>query len=316
MWRYWSARKQLRRILLEERPEVVHSNDLPTHQMVSDAARGTGIPRFCHHRFVYSQACLDWLNKFGADRHLFISHSLCEELTRESPKLRQASSAVVYDGIPLPDLDSAEDRRQARARLELPLDRLLVLFAGQVVEVKGVADLLRAWQLLWPRWRDRAELIIAGDDPQQKGAYRIKMEALARELDCPVRFVGFQRDIHAWQMTADIAVVPSHVEPLGLVALEAMALELPVVGCAVGGIRETVIDQVTGLLVPPRSPESLAGALDRLLADDAPRITLGQAGRQRCREQFSLRLHTKNVLAEYRQVTQSVLPETCAPILA
>src|SRR5262249_28076857 len=148
--------------------------------------------------------------------------------------------------------------------------------------VKGVEDLLRAWSLLASRWQERAELLVVGEDAQQQGAYRRQMEALARELRAPARFFGFLADVQPFQIAADIAVAPSRVEPLGLVALEAMARSRPVVGCAVGGIRETVSDRVTGLHVPPRSPERLAQALECLLADEALRAQMGAAGRQRC----------------------------------
>src|SRR5262249_53058781 len=71
--RWYRAQKELYRLLRQERPHVLHSNDLPTHQMVSDAARRAGVPRVCHHRFPFDRAAIDWLNKFGAERHLFVS---------------------------------------------------------------------------------------------------------------------------------------------------------------------------------------------------------------------------------------------------
>jgi glycosyltransferase involved in cell wall biosynthesis len=305
LWRYWSARNRLRRIILREAPDVVHSNDLPTHQIVSDAARGTGIPRVCHHRFFYDGACIDWLNKFDAERHLFISHSLMEDLTSRSKRLRTSSRAVVHDGLPIPCLPTNDERREIRKKLGLPLDRVIVLFAGQVIELKGVADLLRAWLLLPSHLRECAELLMVGDDLQKQGAYRLAMENLARELGCPARFVGFQKDAQPWQRTADIAVVPSHAEPLGLVVLEAMSLGVPVVGCSVGGIRETIVDQGTGLLVPPRSPAELAAALARLIADADLRRQLGEQGRQRCEEVFSLQAHVRAVVNEYAWVLRA-----------
>jgi len=304
MWRYWRARRCLRRMISRERPDVVHSNDLQTHQIVSDAARGLGIPRICHHRFTFDGPCLDWLNKFGAEHHIFISYSLMEELIGRSEGLRESSRTVVYDGLPILEPPTPEARLAARKKLGLLADRRIVLFAGQIIEIKGVADLIRAWSLLLPRWRDRAELLILGEDFQQQGAYRRKMEELARTLECPVHFVGFQKDVREWQMAADVAVVPSHIEPLGLVALESMALGLPVVATAVGGICETVCHGLTGLLVPPRSPEKLAEALDRMLGDEMLCATFGARGRERCEEIFDLRAHVDNVVEQYSSVTQ------------
>src|SRR5262249_60408413 len=75
--------------------------------------------------------------------------------------------------------------------------------------------------------------------------------------------------------------------PLGIINLEAMAWETPVVASAVGGILEVVVDDETGLLVPPANPEALAAALTRLLNDPDTRRRMGQAGRRRVEAQFS-----------------------------
>jgi glycosyltransferase involved in cell wall biosynthesis len=93
---------------------------------------------------------------------------------------------------------------------------------------------------------------------------------------------------------ADILVAPSVVAPGGdrdgipNVVLEAMAAGLPVVAATTSGLPEAVEDGVTGLLVPASDPESLAAALDRLLADPAMRRRLGEAGRRRVQERYDL----------------------------
>src|SRR5207249_1982935 len=106
---------------------------------------------------------LDWLNKFGAERHLFISQALMQELCSKSDRLKQSSGAIVYDGIPLPRLPDGGQRQQARKRLGLPSDRLIVIFAGQIIRIKGVADLIHAWAELKATWKERAELLIIGE---------------------------------------------------------------------------------------------------------------------------------------------------------
>jgi glycosyltransferase involved in cell wall biosynthesis len=245
-------------ILRREQPDVVHSNDLPSHQMTSDAARRLGIPRVCHHRWVFEGPAINWLNKFGAEKHLFVSEALLNCLSGASPELATSSNSVVYDGLPLPAVPTEADRVQARTRLGLAHDKKVVLFAGQIIERKGVADLLNAWTLLEKNWSSSTELIFAGDDLENDGAYRREMEALAGRLSNPAHFVGFQRDVREWIVASDICVVPSHVEPLGNATLEAMANCRPVIGTNVGGIPEMVVDGVTGLLVPPHSPVALA----------------------------------------------------------
>jgi glycosyltransferase involved in cell wall biosynthesis len=305
-WRYLRARSALRRLFRHERPAVIHSNDLPTHQIVSHAARGLDVARICHHRFPFDGKCLDWLNKYGAERHLFVSRALMEELAAKSPRLEAHARAVVYDGLPLPPLPAQADTHKARARLGLSPEKVLILYAGQIIERKGVADLLRAWAALDDAVRQRAELILIGDDLEGQGQYRVAMERLAGDLGCPVQFRGFQKSVGDWLEAADIAVVPSHVEPLGNATLEAMSYGRPVIGCAVGGIPEMIVAEETGLLVPPRAPEQLGAALRRLVADGDLRQRLGLEGRRRCEEQFTLEAHARGVLQQYEKALSSV----------
>jgi glycosyltransferase involved in cell wall biosynthesis len=300
-WRYFRAQRAMRAILSEVRPEIVHANDLPTSQMVAEVAGQLGIPRVCHHRWIFEGPAIEWLNKFGAERHLFVSSALMNTLCSASRRLAGSPRSVVYDGLPLPPLSDGGDRLRARQSLGLPCDKTIVLFAGQIVERKGVEDLLRAWQLLEVPWSQRAALVIVGDDLKNQGAYRRQMESLAREINCPAKFVGFQTNVSQWLTAANCCVVPSHAEPLGNATLEAMAQGLPVIGANVGGIPEMIVAGETGLLVPPKNPAQLAVAIELLIKDEGLRLRLGRSGRARCEERFSLWAHTQAVVDEYRR---------------
>jgi glycosyltransferase involved in cell wall biosynthesis len=306
-WRWWSyrtSRNELLRLLRQTQPDIVHSNDLPTHQMASDAARRAGVPRVCHHRWIFDGRAIDWFNKYGAERHLFVSRALMDDLCGQSKLLAASEREVVYDGLPLPELGDRQEclSHQAKNELGLALDKPLVLFAGQIIERKGVADVLHAWRELLPRWGERAELVIVGDDLEGKGAYRQKMEQLAAELAVPARFVGFQKNVPTWLTAASVVLVPSHAEPLGNATLEAMAYARPVIGGNVGGIPEMIVGERTGLLVPPKSPRDLAAAIDRLLSDPSLATRMGAAARQRCEEMFSLEAHVNAVVRQYEIV--------------
>ena len=244
--RYRRSRNALVEILREEKPDIVHSNDLPTHQMASDAARRLRIPRICHHRWLFGGPAIDWLNKYGAEHHLFVSQALMDELTGASEGLKRSSGSVVYDGLPLPEPITDKARSEARIQLKLPAEKVIVVIAGQVIERKGHADLIHAWSHLARQAADRAELVVVGDDLERHGAYREQMEQLAGSLGVPARFVGFQKNVDRWLAASDIAVVPSHVEPLGNATLEAMSMALPVIGGHVGGIPEMVVAGKTG----------------------------------------------------------------------
>jgi colanic acid/amylovoran biosynthesis glycosyltransferase len=98
---------------------------------------------------------------------------------------------------------------------------------------------------------------------------------------------------------ADLYVLPSVSEGISNAALEAMAMELPVVSTSVGGMAEAITDGVDGVLVPSRSPREMAHAIAGLLSDHARRASLGTAGRRRVIEQFSIERQTARFVAEY-----------------
>ena len=278
MWRWRAVQRELVRVFHQFKPDVVHCNDLPTSQMVGKAARQLALPRICHHRFPFGGTAIDWLNKFGTERHLFVSAALRNDLCAASRLIATVPCEVVHDGLPLEAAPDRAARAAARLALNLPANKTMVLFAGQLIERKGVADLLNAWQLLSPSARARADLLIVGDDLQNGGAYRSEMQKLATRLGSPALFLGFQRNIGQWLTASDVAVVPSHVEPLGNATLEAMAHALPVIGCDVGGIPEMIVNEETGLLVPPHQPIALARAIERLIGNPAERERFGNAG--------------------------------------
>jgi glycosyltransferase involved in cell wall biosynthesis len=304
-WRYHGARKKLQQLLAMEQPDVVHSNDLPTHQIVSDAARRLQVPRVCHHRFPFSSSAIDWLNKYGAEQHLFVSKALMDEMCTSSTRLSASKRTVVYDGVPLPEQPTEAIRQQARLKLGLASEKVILIFAGQIIERKGVADLLQAWALIDLNVKKQAQLLLVGDDLAGEGKYRVAMQQFGAHLQSDARFVGFQKNLGDWLVASDIAVVPSHVEPLGNATLEAMSYALPVIGCAVGGIPEMLIHEQTGLLVPSHNPRELAVALATLIRDKELRVCYGRQARIRCDQIFSIEAHVQTIVNEYETMVES-----------
>jgi glycosyltransferase involved in cell wall biosynthesis len=132
------------------------------------------------------------------------------------------------------------------------------------------------------------ELVIAGGPPAalvDEDAEATRSKALAAELGCGDRVEllgGVAREhVPALLRSADVVACCPWYEPFGIVAVEAMACGVPVVASRVGGLAETVIDGVTGLHVPPRSPRDIADALARLVRDKRLRARLGGAGKRR-----------------------------------
>lgn len=298
-WRYTLAQAALRRVLRRERPDVIHSNDLPTHQMVSEAAGRLGIPRIAYHKFVFDGPAVDWMNKYGAERHLFVSNGVMESLCRNSAKLRHGSRAVVNDGLTIPPMPTSTERLDARRGLGLPADRVIVLFAGQIIERKGVADLIDAWCRLSQDVCSQAKLVLLGGAQPGCEDYFEAMQQLAKRSAPDITFAGFRSDVRCWMTAADIMTLPSHMDPLPLAIMEAMSFGLPIVATSVTGIPEMVEHEQSGLLVPPRDPSALAAALSLLIKDAQLRRRFGDQSRNLCQQRFSIEAQVKHLEREY-----------------
>ncbi len=118
-----------------------------------------------------------------------------------------------------------------------------------------------------------------------------------------------QADMPAVMRTADVVVCAPWYEPFGIVPLEAMASGVPVVASAVGGLTDSVVDGVTGILVPPRDPAAIADALEGLLADPARRRRLGRAGRDRMEHGYAWSTVAARTAEAYRAAIQAAAPD-------
>lgn len=170
---------------------------------------------------------------------------------------RREAVEAIYNGVDT-KLFHRGDRRAARARLGLPPEVPVVLYAGNLKATKGCHDLIEAFPALVRRHHD-ARLVYVGDGP-----CRANLEDRAASLCCApaVRFAGAvdHAALADWFVAADVLCLPSHNEGVPNVILEAMACGTPVVASSVGGIPE-VLPAHAGILVPPHQPHELGVAL-------------------------------------------------------
>jgi glycosyltransferase involved in cell wall biosynthesis len=169
---------------------------------------------------------------------------------------------------------------------------------GRLSPEKDVTTLLKAAALVVER-HPSFRLQIAGAGP-----CGVELAALAGSLGLMdrVEFLGDVSDVPALLARASLFVLPSVTEGLPLTVLEAMACGLPVVATRVGGTPEAVADGVSGLLVPPREPGLLAGAILRVHGDAGFAAQMGLAGHQRAKAQFDVRTMVSRYESLYKEV--------------
>lgn len=179
----------------------------------------------------------------------------------------------------------------ARARLDIPHDAMLLLCVGRMEPLKGMDSLIRALALLverFPSWQHVLRVILIGGEseahPERWNPEQQRLAALRESLGVrdAVAFLGAQPQevLPLYYAAADVTVVPSHYESFGLVALEAQACGACVVASRVGGLAYIVEDGKNGVLVPPDNPEQLADSLALLLEDWEYRLSLGCEARR------------------------------------
>jgi starch synthase len=215
-----------------------------------------------------------------ADRIIAVSEGMRADIL-EHFRVDPARLSVVHNGID-PERYRRTPRRDALARLGVR--EPYVLFVGRITEQKGVFDLVEAAAAL-PPGVQTVLCAAAPDTPAIEDRLRRTVEG--RE---DLRWIGEMLpvgDMIQLYSHAAVFCCPSVYEPFGIINLEAMACEAPVVASAVGGILEVVEDGVTGLLVPPRHPGALAEALTAVLGDPRRARAMGLAGRARVEERFS-----------------------------
>ncbi len=255
----------------------------------------------------------------AAARVIAVSAAMRDDVLASYPDIDPARVAVVHNGIDTEQWSRREDPDRVR-ELGVDPDRPSVVFVGRITRQKGLPLFLRAAAQLPP---DVQLVLCAGapDTPQIEAEVAGLVEELSRSRSGVVwiREMLRRSDVVALLSGATAFVCPSVYEPLGIVNLEAMACETPVVATATGGIPEVVVHGETGLLVPieqatdgtgtPLDPEryvaDFAAALVEMVSDPDRAAAMGRAGRERAIQSFGWDAIAEKTVAIYREVSGS-----------
>ena len=264
-------------------------------------------------------AMSSWMERtaiLDADAVIAVSNNTKEDILRVYP-VEPDRVHVIYNGI---DLEEYQKTEKTTALETYGVDPSIpyILFVGRITRQKGVTNLVDAVPYMPPKTQ---VVLCAGAPDTPEIATELRQKIEAAKNDHP-HIVWIEKMISKPEIIqlyshARVFVCPSVYEPFGIINLEAMACDAPVVGSSTGGIKEVVVDGVTGYLVPfeqdsngfPTKPDQFArdlgGKVSELLADPEKCRRFGEAGRKRVEEKFSWSAIADQTIHLYRSLIAS-----------
>lgn len=207
-------------------------------------------------------------------------------------------------GVDLSRFDSKRfDKSRIKNELAIPEEALVITFVGRITQDKGITELVAAFDLLSRKNIKNVYLVLVGPFESDSGSLpETTKHGLSRNPH--IRVLGYTDTPEKYLAVADIFCLPSYREGFGSVVVEAAAMGVPAVATRVVGLVDSVVENLTGLLVPPKDETALAEALQRLLEDAQLRQKLGGAAQARAYEWFDARDVNQRVLNEYTYLQQ------------
>lgn len=231
-----------------------------------------------------------------------LSHAIHDAMKSRDADLHNV--VVIHCGIDVSRYRQLESPGDLRHKHGIPANAPVIGVVGNLRGWKGQETIVRATGILRTRY-PAIRCVLAGGATPADADYVERMKAIIAELgiESQVLFVGFQQNaIDYMRMMDVVAHTSTSPEPFGIVTLEAMSLGKPLVSTTIGGPAEVVVNGVTGILVEPGKPELLAEAVARLLDDPQAAAKMGERGRRRLHEEFSLEKNLRRTLEVYERV--------------
>jgi glycosyltransferase involved in cell wall biosynthesis len=299
---------RLARLLRRGRFQILHAHDLWSNLVGTSAAILARVPvRITSQRDLSHDA---WYGTYRRRILRFLQARSSVVLTNAGAirdgliaqdRIPAEKVCVIYNGVDLDRPQQAERNREALFPNSSG-NKLVVLVGNMISCVKGHATLIAAAREIVPKF-PRTQFVLVGEGPQRKD---FEAQVQSSGLQQNFLFLGRRGDVPEILACCDCAVLPSLAEGMPNAVLEYLAAGLPVVATGLGGNLEVIRDGVTGLLVPPKDPAALAGALERLLGDEAFARRLGTAGREHVTANFSFERLVTEVDKLYTAQLQAV----------
>jgi glycosyltransferase involved in cell wall biosynthesis len=306
----WKNAKKLAKIIEEYRVDIIHARSRAPAWSALKAARDTGIKFLTTCHAPYNIRGSEWKRKYNSGiakgdlviaNSEFVAHYLVDNYQVPVDKIR-----VIPRGIPLDKFDASRATAERMLRLieswRIPEVATIVLLPGRLTRWKGQAVLIEAMSKIK---RKDVYCVLLGD-AQGRSEYRDELDTLIHEfhLEDRVRIAEHCDDMVVAYKLASI-VVSASIEPegFGRVAVEGQIMGIPTIATAIGGSKETIIDGVTGWLVPPDDADTLAKTINKILALSADeKAHIADASSHHARTNFTKTQMTGATLLVYNEL--------------
>ena len=289
---------RLVQFLQESKPDLVHCHSRRGADMLGGlAASFADIPAVVSRRVDNTEMRLMAALRYRPFKKIIaISEAIRQVLLDHDVAVERIE--VIRSAVDTGQFAGEPDCRKAREAFGVPAGAFVIGAAGQLIPRKGHRFLLQAAAEL-KATHAPFRVIIFGEGYLNN---QLRSQAASLGLGDVVQFAGFRDDLDDYMGCIDLFVHPATSEGLGVIALKAAAAAVPVVGFAAGGLTEAVVDQETGILVPPEDVSALREAMAKLMDDDELRTSLGEAGGKRMQNEFSIATMVDKHIALYESV--------------
>lgn len=314
----WTITRSIRKLYNTYQPELVDVHFVPFVKAYTALySRLWGIKHFTHIRSLIAdcspaeyQKKKGWIKRvllgvnyafLNASGKVVCISGAIERQYQEWAYGDKRNVITIYGGTDI--TPSKYTKAEARARLKLPADSIIVTNISAIEHIKGIDLIIRAIAILKRKGINVVFAHIGGlrSDNQINQEYANSLRVLAKEecVEDKIVWLGKRMDIQEILSAFDIYVHPSRSEGLGSALLEASVAGLPLIGSNVGGIADVICNEKNGYLIDKENAEQLAEAIQRLIEDKALRKRMGEVAKKRADEMFNMDKQTDKLIAVY-----------------
>ena len=255
------------------------------------AARLAGVPCVLHQHTYIKYRCFDLLFKGLVDIFIYISNDIASYFTRQG--IPPEKGRLVFNGIDIKQFSGAVKGGKVRHDFGCAPHELVVGSIGRIGWWKGHEFFIQAMAIVLQANSNVKGLIVGSMTcPTQTNIeYQESLHALVKEkgLETKIIFTGHSQNIPEMMAAMDVVIhASSEPEPFGLVVIEGMAAQKPVVATAAGGVLDIIENGISGFLVPRKNPEEMAIAILTILSDTKKAKQVASAARKRVEEMFTV----------------------------